>query len=538
MKKLSIILLMVFFSGCAGLEKAEQTKAQFGSYYDAGYTPADTDIMLAADVSDSNAVKGTHIEDLPISTAAQTALDSKIDSSNTVNYTTHPIATWGSRTDYAECDSIYQAINDSAIDFDELPDSTTIIANDNLILQKNDGTTEKIDALLFKTLINEDLFGSDTVIVTPEDNLLEIITTATLPNTFLLTQGTHTIDVTAHSSFLDLTGARFIGYGKGQTFLNIVTREGTVSKYIKLNGVCYFKDLSIDISSTDVGNDYHFLNDTADAYLYFLNCDVVQSTDEPYYFFGQSDNTKVFNLYIKNSTFLNDFSSFLFLTTTTPQLKLYAANSSIGCKYVFNNATSNVLKADNCTFTGEIQFLNLDTNTIDYYLSDVTFRVKPVTSGEHAGYNILIRGNTNYVLPTSGGGLFWEFNMPVKMGISSSNGDTQYIPFEYWNLAKTSSVTEKHRVNSQPVFSFNINVTSATNLVFYDSILPFDMIFYVKAGSNDLNIATGYSGGDWTYTLLPPETLTTIKTVPCPTAFPTFPSSASDTRIQRQVISW
>jgi len=534
MKKFLILIMLAgVFSGCAGLQQSEQARAPFASY--SLETPADADKLLFSDTGDSDTLHTVLANNLPIGTATQAALDLKINLSNTIDYTAYPVDTWGLRTEYAECDSIYQAINDSALSIDDLPDATEIAVGDDLIIQKSGGTTSKIDAVMFRQLINKDLFGSDAVIVRPEDDLLDTINGNTLPCTFILTQGTHSLDVTDNTGALDLTGANFLGYGKGQTFLNIITRENTVLNYIKINGVLYFRDLSIDMSSEDISNNYHFLNDTADAHIYFIDCDVEQSTNEPYYFFGQTDNTKEFNLYIKDSTFLSEYTAELFLASTTPQLKLYAANSSIGGRYTFDNATNNLLKADNCVFTKEIQFLNLDTNTIDFFLSDVIFKTLPVTSGEHPDYNILIRGNTNYVLPTTGGGLFWELNMLTKMGLT--NTANQFIPFKYWNLSGTASVTENYQVTSQPIFSFNMNVTSATNLILSNAMMPFDMRFYLKAGGEDLAVATSYSSG-WVYTDLPGETIIDVKTVPCSAAFPVFPDSASDTKIQRQVIAW
>ena len=82
MKKLFIILALFFLSGCAGVQQSEKVKAQFGTYYNAAITPANDDIILLADASNSNEVEGVHAEDLPIGTATQTALDGKVSNSD------------------------------------------------------------------------------------------------------------------------------------------------------------------------------------------------------------------------------------------------------------------------------------------------------------------------------------------------------------------------------------------------------------------------------------------------------------------------
>jgi len=73
-----LFLAIGLLSGCAGMKRAEQAKAQFGTYYNAAITPAANDILLIADASNTNKVEGIHAEDLPIGTATQTALDGKV----------------------------------------------------------------------------------------------------------------------------------------------------------------------------------------------------------------------------------------------------------------------------------------------------------------------------------------------------------------------------------------------------------------------------------------------------------------------------
>jgi hypothetical protein len=79
-KFIALLVAVVSLFGCNDIEQSEQTKAQFGSYYNPSIVPVGDDIMLIADASNSNKVEGIHIADLPVSTAAQTALDGKQDS--------------------------------------------------------------------------------------------------------------------------------------------------------------------------------------------------------------------------------------------------------------------------------------------------------------------------------------------------------------------------------------------------------------------------------------------------------------------------
>jgi len=58
--------------------------AKFGSYYNAAIVPANNDVVLIGDASNTNKVEGVHAEDLPIGTAAQSALDGKITVSTKV----------------------------------------------------------------------------------------------------------------------------------------------------------------------------------------------------------------------------------------------------------------------------------------------------------------------------------------------------------------------------------------------------------------------------------------------------------------------
>ena len=66
-----------FFSGCTGVQHSEQVGAAFGTYYNATIIPADDDILLIADSSNSDKVEGIHTDSLPVSTATQAALDAK-----------------------------------------------------------------------------------------------------------------------------------------------------------------------------------------------------------------------------------------------------------------------------------------------------------------------------------------------------------------------------------------------------------------------------------------------------------------------------
>nr|MBL0731263.1 hypothetical protein [Desulfobacterales bacterium] len=67
-KQTNLIFFLIgifLLSGCAGLEMAERTKAEFSTYHDAAYVAAEDDVLLLSDTSAADAVKGIYLKDLP-----------------------------------------------------------------------------------------------------------------------------------------------------------------------------------------------------------------------------------------------------------------------------------------------------------------------------------------------------------------------------------------------------------------------------------------------------------------------------------------
>jgi len=87
MKKLSILILMVFLSGCvdADLQQAEQTKAQFHTYTTT--TPDAADKLLFSDEDSGHAIHTVLANDLPVGTATQVLLDATINFGSEITLT-------------------------------------------------------------------------------------------------------------------------------------------------------------------------------------------------------------------------------------------------------------------------------------------------------------------------------------------------------------------------------------------------------------------------------------------------------------------
>ena len=141
MHKIILLICLIFLSGCAGLERSEQTQAQFHTY--TTETPVASDKLLYSDESAGHVIRTVLANDLPINTDTQTALDGKVDNSGDETVagvktcSAFPVSPSSAPT------SDYEFANKKYVD-----DNSGGVSDDSLLEVKLDCTNEPTDGYL------------------------------------------------------------------------------------------------------------------------------------------------------------------------------------------------------------------------------------------------------------------------------------------------------------------------------------------------------------------------------------------------------
>ena len=449
----------------------------------------------------------------------------------TINYSEYSIADWVFRDEFATCGDIFNAIDDSTIDFADLPTEENIGAGDWLLLKKANNVTSKIDALVFQNEMNSVLpdFGDNTTIVNPEDDFTTVFINTTFPHTFIFTPGTHTLNI---SGIVDLEGSTFMGFGRDYSTLEI-NPDSDTGDYIKLVGTNTVQDLTVEFVSTTGENfDFWVAQGDDDTILNIINSTIKKKMGGT----GAKDFLRTYNnsanttISLDNSEIItpNSLTGYLIRPNIgaddSPIGILLKNNSTIQGKLNLNSASHNSFTVINSVVKNEVTFSRLGEMVSQYYhFSNAHFEIPPVYIGRGAPslfehLRITMLGDSNTTIPITTG-------PPITMSLS------EYLQ-AFLQIYRTSVFD-----NIEGKILLDLKCTDTDPTI---ELLDFKTIkLYLTDDSNDVRIQTGFDGsGDPVYTIALAGTLSIIETIPRNTTFPTFPSSGDDLKVYRKITTW